>query len=59
MIACLVIPGFELRAALRERPRLQSEPAALASFQEALAKLATEDEVAVFASRDWFVGEPK
>ena len=30
MIACIVIPGFELRAALRERPRLQAEPAALA-----------------------------
>src|SRR6266566_6835651 len=30
MIACFVIPGFELRAALRERPRLQAEPAALA-----------------------------
>jgi nucleotidyltransferase/DNA polymerase involved in DNA repair len=30
MIACLVIPGFELRAALRERPRLLLEPAALA-----------------------------
>src|ERR687895_2009313 len=30
MIACLVIPGFELRAALRERPRLTLEPAALA-----------------------------
>jgi protein ImuB len=30
MLACLVIPGFELRAALRERPRLQLEPAALA-----------------------------
>lgn len=30
MIACLVIPGFELRAALRERPRLAAEPAALA-----------------------------
>ena len=30
MIACIVIPGFELRAALRERPRLQLEPAALA-----------------------------
>ena len=30
MIACIVIPGFELRAALRERPRLQVEPAALA-----------------------------
>src|SRR4029453_10487545 len=29
MIACLVIPGFELRAALRERPRLQLEPAVL------------------------------
>jgi protein ImuB len=30
MIACVVIPGFELRAALRQRPRLQLEPAALA-----------------------------
>src|SRR5688500_20170061 len=30
MTACLVIPGFELRAALRERPRLALEPAALA-----------------------------
>src|ERR671939_1977912 len=30
MIACLSIPGFELRAALRERPRLALEPAALA-----------------------------
>ena len=30
MIACLLIPGFELRAALRERPRLALEAAALA-----------------------------
>jgi protein ImuB len=30
MIACIVIPGFELRTALRQRPRLQVEPAALA-----------------------------
>jgi protein ImuB len=30
MIACLVVPGFELRAALRERPRLSLGPAALA-----------------------------
>jgi protein ImuB len=30
MIACLLIPGFELRAALRSRPRLALEPAALA-----------------------------
>src|ERR671935_2233693 len=30
MIACIVIPGFELRAAWRERPRLALEPAALA-----------------------------
>jgi protein ImuB len=30
VIACIVIPGFELRAALLERPRLQAEPAALA-----------------------------
>ena len=36
-----------------------SDPAALASFKEALAKLAPEDEVAVFASRDWFVGVAK
>jgi protein ImuB len=30
MVACLVIPGFELRAALRARPRLALVPAALA-----------------------------
>ena len=30
MIACIVIPGFELRAALRSRPRLALRPAALA-----------------------------
>jgi len=30
MIACVLIPGFELRAALRERTRLLLEPAALA-----------------------------
>ena len=30
MIACILIPGFELRAALRERPRLGLRPAALA-----------------------------
>lgn len=30
MIACLVIPGFTLRAALRSRPRLAVVPAALA-----------------------------
>src|SRR5215210_8479184 len=30
MIACLAIPGFELRAALRKRPSLALEPAALA-----------------------------
>ena len=30
MIACLLIPGFELRAALRERPSLALRPAALA-----------------------------
>src|SRR5689334_16729586 len=30
MIACLSVPGFELRAALRERPSLALEPAALA-----------------------------
>jgi protein ImuB len=30
MIACLLIPGFELRAALRREPRLALRPAALA-----------------------------
>src|SRR5919204_633369 len=30
MVACILIPGFELRAALRERPRLSLAPAALA-----------------------------
>jgi nucleotidyltransferase/DNA polymerase involved in DNA repair len=30
MIACILIPGFELRAALRDRPRLGLRPAALA-----------------------------
>ena len=30
MVACLVIPGFELRAALRARPGLALKPAALA-----------------------------
>ena len=29
MVACIVIPAFELRAALRKRPRLALEPAAL------------------------------
>src|SRR5438067_6657965 len=33
MIACLVIPAFELRAALRSRPRLALEPAALAPLE--------------------------
>ncbi len=31
MVACILIPGFELRAALRERPRLATRAAALAS----------------------------
>ena len=30
MVACLLVPGFELRAALRARPRLATCPAALA-----------------------------
>src|SRR6188508_37863 len=30
MVSCLLIPGFQLRAALRERPRLALAPAALA-----------------------------
>jgi len=33
MIACISIPGFELRAALRTRPRLALEPAALAPLE--------------------------
>jgi protein ImuB len=31
MVACLAIPGFELRAALRKQPGLELQPAALAS----------------------------
>jgi len=34
MIACLSIPGFELRAALRDRPRLALVPAALAPLPD-------------------------
>jgi nucleotidyltransferase/DNA polymerase involved in DNA repair len=30
MVACLLLPGFELQAALRDRPRLALKPAALA-----------------------------
>ena len=30
MLACILIPGFQLRVALRKRPRLALEPAALA-----------------------------
>jgi len=30
MVACILIPGFELRAALRDRPRLALRPTALA-----------------------------
>ena len=30
MIACLIVPGFELRAALRDKPKLALVPAALA-----------------------------
>src|SRR6266536_887969 len=33
MIACISIPGFELRASLRTRPRLALEPAALAPLE--------------------------
>jgi hypothetical protein len=33
MIACVLIPGFPLRAALRDRPGLQLEPAALAPVE--------------------------
>src|SRR5215207_569145 len=33
MIACIVIPGFELRAALRVRPALALTPAALAPVE--------------------------
>jgi hypothetical protein len=33
MIACIVIPGFSLRAALRARPALAHRPAALAPVE--------------------------
>jgi protein ImuB len=33
MIACILIPGFPLRAALRDRPGLQLKPAALAPVE--------------------------
>ncbi len=33
MIACLTIPAFSLRAALKDRPELRSKPAALAAAQ--------------------------
>src|ERR687884_545516 len=35
MIACLLIPGFELRAVLVDRPRLALKPAALAPLEGA------------------------
>src|SRR5918912_2169194 len=35
MIACLLIPGFELRAVLFDRPRLALKPAALAPLEGA------------------------
>ena len=35
MIACLAVPGFPLRSALRRRPRLAVEPAALAPAEGA------------------------
>src|SRR6266540_2531237 len=34
MVACILIPGFELRAALRARPSLGLRPAALAPCPE-------------------------
>lgn len=34
MVACVLIPGFELRAALRGNPRLLTRPAALAPLPE-------------------------
>jgi protein ImuB len=49
MIACLVIPGFELRVALRERPRLQLAPAALAPEPGAEALLGPVTAVAEIA----------
>jgi protein ImuB len=44
VIACILIPGFELRAALRDRPRLKLEPAALAPLpgEESLVGPVTE-----------------
>jgi protein ImuB len=39
LIACLLVPGFELRAALRSRPRLSLAPAALAPVPGAEQRL--------------------
>jgi protein ImuB len=39
MIACLAIPGFELRAALRKRPSLALAPAALAPPEGAVPRI--------------------
>lgn len=51
-LAMLVVFNLAPEGGLRELSR----PAALASFEQALAKLAPEDEVAVYSSQDWFVG---
>src|SRR5712692_4022902 len=59
MIACILIPGFELRAALRTRPRLQIRPAALAplSGQEQLLGPVTAAAEAVGVRPGMRIGE--
>src|SRR2546426_915843 len=59
MIAYILIPGFELRAALRTRPRLQTRPAALAplSGQEQLLGTVTAAAEAVGVRPGMRIGE--
>lgn len=54
-LAMLIFFNLAPEGGLRE----MAEPAALKSFAAALGRLSGEDEVAVFATRDWFVGEAK
>ncbi|PWU25303.1 MAG: DNA polymerase, partial [Candidatus Rokuibacteriota bacterium] len=49
MIACVLVPGFELRAALREKPRLQIRPAALAPLPGSQAVIGPTTAVAAAA----------
>ena len=52
-LVMLVFFNLAPDGALREL----SQPAALPSFAAALERLSPQDEVAVYATRDWFVGE--